>query len=40
MRRFVEEALREKRMTLDESRHLLRTYEEGLAGYTYLERDQ
>ena len=26
-------------MTLDESRQLLRTYEDGLAGYTYLERE-
>ena len=26
-------------MTLDESRQLLRVYEDGLAGYTYLERE-
>jgi arginine decarboxylase len=39
MRRNVEVALRAKRMTLEESRHLLRMYDEGLSGYTYLERD-
>ncbi len=39
LRRSTEVALREGRMTLEESRHLLRWYEEGLAGYTYLERD-
>ena len=39
MRRSAEVALRAKRMTLDESRQLLRMYEDGLAGYTYLERD-
>jgi len=27
------------RITLEESRNLLRAYEEGLAGYTYLERE-
>jgi arginine decarboxylase len=32
-------ALRQGRITLDESRSLLRMYEEGLSGYTYLERD-
>ena len=37
LRRAVETALRAKRMTLDESRQLLRIYEEGLSGYTYLE---
>ena len=37
VRRFSEEALRAKRMTLEESRQLLRVYEEGLSGYTYLE---
>jgi arginine decarboxylase-like protein len=26
-------------MTLEESRHLLRRYEEGLSGYTYLEHE-
>ena len=39
MRRFAEKALRSKRITLEESRQLLRVYEEGLSGYTYLERD-
>ena len=39
VRRFSEQALRERRMTLEESRHLLEMYEKGLAGYTYLERD-
>ncbi len=39
VRRFAEKALRAKRITLEESRQLLRVYEEGLAGYTYLERD-
>jgi len=36
VRRAVEAALRDKRLTLAESGHLLRRYEEGLAGYTYL----
>jgi arginine decarboxylase len=39
VRRACEEALRARRMTLEESRHLLEMYEKGLAGYTYLERD-
>ena len=39
MRRHTEVALRQGRISLDESRNLLRMYEEGLAGYTYLERD-
>ncbi|MCB1009069.1 MAG: biosynthetic arginine decarboxylase, partial [Acidobacteria bacterium] len=39
VRRFTEKALRAKRITLEESRQLLRVYEQGLAGYTYLERD-
>ncbi len=37
VRRFVESALKAKRMTLEESRHLLKMYEDGLSGYTYLE---
>ena len=37
VRRTAEEALRSKRITLAESRQLLKVYEEGLAGYTYLE---
>jgi arginine decarboxylase len=39
VRRSAEAALRRGDLTLEESRYLLRTYEEGLAGYTYLERD-
>ena len=39
MRRFTETAIRTKKMTLEESRALLRMYEAGLGGYTYLERD-
>jgi arginine decarboxylase len=39
VRRFAENALRNNRITLDESRHLLRIYEAGLTGYTYLERE-
>jgi arginine decarboxylase len=39
LRRFAETALRSQRITLEESRQLLRTYEQGLSGYTYLERD-
>jgi arginine decarboxylase len=39
LRRASETALRSGRITLEENRRLLRAYEEGLAGYTYLERD-
>ena len=39
LRRSTEVALRAGRITLDESRQLLRAYEDGLAGYTYLERE-
>jgi arginine decarboxylase len=39
MRRSTEEAIRNKRMSLEESRQLLRMYENGMIGYTYLERD-
>jgi len=39
MRRSTELALRAGRLSLEESRHLLRFYEDGLSGYTYLERD-
>jgi arginine decarboxylase len=39
VRQAAEAALRAKRMTIEESRHLLRRYEEGLSGYTYLEHD-
>jgi arginine decarboxylase len=37
MRRDVETALRESRVSYEESGRLLRFYEEGLHGYTYLE---
>jgi len=37
MRRRVEQALREERISLEESRVFLRFYESGLTGYTYLE---
>jgi arginine decarboxylase len=36
VRRAVEAALRDKRLTMAESGRLLRRYEEGLEGYTYL----
>jgi arginine decarboxylase len=39
LRRNVEVALRAKRMSLEESKLLLKTFDEGLSGYTYLERD-
>jgi arginine decarboxylase len=39
VRRATEAALRGKRMTFEESKTLLRRYEEGLSGYTYLEQD-
>lgn len=39
MRTFTETALRAGKITLDESRQILRVYEAGLAGYTYLERE-
>jgi arginine decarboxylase len=37
MRKTVEKALREQKLTIDESRVLLKFYENGLEGYTYLE---
>ncbi len=37
MRKGVEKALRDKKLTIDESRVLLKFYESGLKGYTYLE---
>ncbi len=37
MRKSLERALREQKITLDESRVLLGFYENGLKGYTYLE---
>ena len=39
VRRYAELAVRANRMSLDETRTMLRMYEEGLSGYTYLERD-
>ena len=39
VRRAVEAALREKRLTMAESGRLMKRYEEGLAGYTYLVED-
>jgi arginine decarboxylase len=39
VRRAAENAMRQKRMTIEESRQLLRMFEGGLAGYTYLEGD-
>ncbi len=38
VRRYAEAAVRANRMSLEETRSLVRLYEEGLAGYTYLER--
>jgi arginine decarboxylase len=37
LRKTVEECVRSKDITLEESAYLLRTYEQGLSGYTYLE---
>jgi arginine decarboxylase len=37
MRKSVEKALRDGKLTIDESRLLLKFYENGLEGYTYLE---
>lgn len=39
LRKSTEKALRAGRISLDDSRQLLRMYEEGLSGYTYLERE-
>ncbi len=39
VRRAAERALKDGRMTFEDSRQLLRVYEQGLAGYTYLERE-
>jgi arginine decarboxylase len=36
MRRSVERAVKMKRLTLEESTQMLRFYEAGLSGYTYL----
>jgi arginine decarboxylase len=37
MRKDVERAVRGGKLSLEESRQLLRFYESGLEGYTYLE---
>ena len=37
MRKDVERAVRSGKISVDESRQLLRFYESGLEGYTYLE---
>ena len=37
MRKTVEKALRDQKLSFDESRVLLKFYENGLEGYTYLE---
>jgi arginine decarboxylase len=37
LRRSIEEALQAGRLTLEASGHLLRIYEDGLSGYTYLQ---
>jgi arginine decarboxylase len=37
MRKDVERALRASKISLEESKQLLRFYESGLEGYTYLE---
>ncbi|MEM1177626.1 MAG: biosynthetic arginine decarboxylase [Acidobacteriota bacterium] len=39
VRRFAERAIKNKRLARDEARQLMRIYEAGLAGYTYLEGD-
>lgn len=39
LRRSIEHALRAKRMTLEDSRQLLKIYEAGLSSYTYLEAE-
>ena len=40
LRRAIEGALRSRRLTLEESGHLLKIYQQGLSGYTYLEADK
>jgi arginine decarboxylase len=39
LRRSAELAIKDHRMTRAEARHLLQMYEDGLGGYTYLERE-
>jgi arginine decarboxylase len=40
LRRLTEAALRVGRLNFDESRKIVKFYEDGLSGYTYLEREQ
>jgi arginine decarboxylase len=37
LRKQVENAVREKKVTLEEGTQLMKYYEEGMRGYTYLE---
>ncbi len=37
MRKIIEKALKDQKLSIDESRLLLKFYEQGLEGYTYLE---
>ena len=37
MRKMMEQALRDNKLSVDEARVLLKFYESGLEGYTYLE---
>jgi arginine decarboxylase len=39
LRQRVEEALADERLTYEESAHIMRRFEQGLHGYTYLSRD-
>ena len=39
LRRSIEASLRTGQISLEDSRSLMRAYEEGLNGYTYLERE-
>lgn len=39
MRRLAERAIKDNRLARDDARQLMRIYEAGLAGYTYLERE-
>ena len=39
VRKGLESAIRQKRLTRAQARHVLKVYQDGLAGYTYLERD-
>jgi arginine decarboxylase len=39
VRKHAERAIRLKKLSREEARYLMKIYEEGLSGYTYLERD-